>query len=276
MHDTTDNECTLCPTFRSNLDPRTPDRWPVCEGCRLRLSRLIGELHDLHERLANPEPAEAGRRRYQRLDTQGRAETVWADPLATIGGSGPIPSKPDQPHVSGTPSKSTPANLDHIDLTNEARIPNPTPQARKHPWDQIGNLSVATRLDEVVRDWRDTLWPGHHLPPPTVPELVMWLRAGHTPEYAGNRVDEACTGHPGIADTAAELHQLRGTLRAALGETDPRPRHWLGVDCPHCHEISTIQQAPGDDYAECGNCGRMYTGDQMAEIVHEQAAAART
>lgn len=128
MHDTTDTDCTLCPTFRGNAEPRRPDRPPVCEGCRLRLSRLIGELHDLHERLANPDPTEADQRRYRRYDTQGRAQTVWADPLATIGGSGPIPSKPDQPHVSGTPSKSTPANLDHVDLTNEARIPNPTPK----------------------------------------------------------------------------------------------------------------------------------------------------
>ncbi|MER7167010.1 hypothetical protein ABT336_13210 [Micromonospora sp. NPDC000207] len=271
------NTCVCCPTFRRGFAPRRPDRPQVCEVCRLRFDTLVYDLWLLHDRLVNPDPAEVDQRRYARRDQQGKrtGEHRWADPLAPIGGAGTIPGKTNQPHVSGTPGRSTPANLDQVDLTSPARVPNPTAAGRRDPWDQIGHLSVATRLYEIVRDWRDTLWPDQHLPVPTMDELVAWMRAGATDGYAGDRTDHACTRHPGIGDTAAELHDLRRILRAQLGDTEPQPRRWIGVTCPTCNEVSQIQQTAGDEYAECAECGRMYTGDQMTEFVTKQAAATR-
>lgn len=259
--------CTLCPGFRRNLTARIPDQPPVCDGCRQRLDRLFADLYNLHERLANPDPTEADRRRYEHRDHNGRrsGEHRWADPLAPLGGVAAIPGRTNQPHVSGSRQPATPVNLDTVDLTGPARVPNPTPEARRWPGDQIGHLSVASRLNEIVRDWRDTLWPDHHLPVATVAELVAWIRAGSTTDQPGPRIDGACDQHPGIADTAAELWDLRGWLRTALGDTDPPPRRWIGVACGKCLEVSRLAQEGGDEYIECGGCGQLYTDRELTE-----------
>ncbi|MER7331647.1 MULTISPECIES: hypothetical protein [unclassified Micromonospora] len=236
---------------------------------------MIRDLYGLHERLLNPEPVEADRRRYQVLDQQGRRETRWADPLAPIGGVGAIPGRTNQPHVSGSRQRSVPINLDTVDLTAPARVPNPTDVARQWPGDQIGHLSVASRLYEIVRDWRDTLWPDQHLPVATVPELVAWIRAGSTDDTPGTRIQDACDRHPSIAATAAELWELRGWLRGAVGDTDPAPRRWIGVACGKCREVSRLAREGGEEYAECGNCGQMYSETEVAELVAGQAGEQR-
>src|SRR5690606_32327969 len=117
-------------------------------------------------------------------------------------GAGPVPGRWGRPRVSGTRSVPAPAPLDRIDLTLPAR-----PAARRLlargalgiDSDQIGHLSVATILDTWVRDWRDTCWPGTHLPAATVADLVTWLRT---------RLPDACQRHPRIAEFAGEVSQV--------------------------------------------------------------------
>jgi hypothetical protein len=270
--------CHLCLTYRPDRKPQQPDRTPVCEGCRFRLDREIADIHTLHDRLVNPDPVEYDTRRYKARDRQGRltGQLRRADPLAAVGGVAPIPGRTNQPHVAGSRSPAIPINVDQVDLTGLARVPNPTAAARKHPADQIGHHSAATLLYEIVRDWRDTLWPDQHLPVPTVPELVGWLRVGGTHDAVGVRVDEACDRHPAITQTAAEIRDLRQALRGQCGETEPRPRRWLGVTCQHCGALSQLVQEAGDEYAECGACRRLYTEAEMAEWLAESAARERT
>ncbi|MEU0078587.1 hypothetical protein ABZY58_11875 [Micromonospora tulbaghiae] len=261
--------CSLCPTFRRNQTPRQPERAPVCSGCRRRFDLLFRDLLWLHERLRNPDPVDADKRRYERLDREGRrtGEYRWADPLAQVGGVGAIPGRTNQPHVSGSRQKTVPIDLDAVDLTAPARVPNPTDAARQWPGDQVGHLSVASRLYELVRDWRDTLWPDQHLPVATVPELVAWIRSGCTDDTPGARVDEACDRHPEIATIAEEMWDLRGWLRTALRDTDPPPRRWIGVACEKCRELSRIARDGGDEYAECGSCGQMYTDAELNLLI---------
>lgn len=266
--------CILCRLYRPDAEPRIPDRLPVCEGCRRRLDREIADVFTLHERLLNPDPVEYDTRRYwhEFRDNQGRlagGEMRRADPLAAIHGVAPIPGQTNQPHVAGSRTPAIPINVDDVDLSAPARVPNPTKEARKHPGDQVGHLSVATLLYEIVRDWRDTLWPDLHLPVPTVPELVAWLRAGATLDEVGSRLDEACDRHPAIVSTAAEVNALRAALRDATGETDPRPRRWIGVACKRCKSVSTLAQQPGEEFIGCGSCGQLYSEAELHEHLLE-------
>lgn len=242
--------CILCPVYRPDADPREPDRPPVCEGDRRRLAHELAEVVELHHGLANPDPEHAAPSSVER-DRQGRRREVWADLLAA-----PIPGQSSQPSVSGTRDRVVPANLTAVDLTLPARQPNPTAQARLNPEDTVGHLSAATVLDQWVRDWRDLLWPDHHLPVPTVPELAAWL---------SNRVDAACDRHPAVDEFAAELHHLHGALRVALGETKPAPTVMLAVTCKRCDAVSQLKQYPGDEYISCDACGMLYTKDEYRE-----------
>ena len=280
----TQHTCILCHIYRPDADPRTPVRPPVCEGDRYRLSREIADIRRLHNRLVNPDPVEVDNRRYdaqyQLWDATAKEwvehnEQRRRDPLAAIGGVAAIPSRSNQPSVTGSRERATPVNLDTVDLANDARRPNATAAARQHPDDQIGHLSVATVLDSWVRDLRDTLWPGLHLPPATVPELVAWLLVGVSDTSPGARIDDACDRHPAIDEMAIELHELRRTLRGALGESEPQPERIEGVACRGC-DLRTLFRQPGDYYrAECGACGLLYTEAEYVEWVGELAADER-
>lgn len=124
--------------------------------------------------------------------------------------------------------------------------------------DQTGQLSVATVLDQIVRDWRDTLFPAERLPAPTVPLLAGWLLA---------RSDAACDRHPAIVDHAREIRQLRTALYRALGEGEPLPQVMWGVLCrtDGCDDVSQLVRRPGSEWIECDACGRLYTEDEYQE-----------
>ncbi|MFI7608765.1 hypothetical protein ACIBTV_27145 [Micromonospora sp. NPDC049366] len=124
--------------------------------------------------------------------------------------------------------------------------------------DQTGQLSVATVLDQIVRDWRDTLFPGHQLPVPTVPGLAGWLL---------NRSSAACDRHPAITDHAVEIRQLRTALYRALGEGEPLPQVMWGVLCrtDGCDDVSQLVRRPENEYIECDACGRLYTEQEYQE-----------
>jgi ribosomal protein S27E len=166
--------------------------------------------------------------------------------------------------VSGSREPQPPTGLDVVDLHGGVRTSPLSAHARQWWADQTGHLSVAMELDLIVRDWADrlTAQAGHltRLPVPTVPALAAWL---------ANRLDWACEHHPGVDTDALHLHRLRATLRAVLGDTEPRPER-MYAPCPGCDFLTLVRQA-GETKVECGNadCLRVLTGpeyDQWARL----------
>ncbi|GAA0494912.1 hypothetical protein Ade02nite_19510 [Paractinoplanes deccanensis] len=238
-----------------------------------------------------------------------------SDPLAALGGSAPINARNGQPAVSGSRERAIPVNVNRLDLTAPARQPNLTrgangaphqqhlvPQLKMSPnthpvtatfdgrkitqnvrdreyvrdshgqlvltptLDDDGHLSAATVLDLWVRDIRAQQFTRHRLPDATVPELVRWLRARH---------EDICDRYPDIAVFADGLRVLRGALRSAAGETEPRPEPCDGVTCDRCDQRALFRN-PDDTYrAECGNCGSLYTDDEYTDLVSIQAGKQR-
>lgn len=267
--------CCTCPVTRPDADPRQPNTPPVCDGDRLLLDRWLVEIANLDADLRNDEAPIMDERRHERFATAylaGGNRHVWSkgtyasDPVGALGGVAPINSKSAQPNVGGSRERPMPISAALHDLKAPARVPNPTAQGRACAGDQIGRLSVATTLDQWVRDWRDTLWPDHHLPPATVDQLVLWLR---TP--IGNdrtRLDEACDRHPAIDEFTLEMKTLVGALRSQAGVSEPRPQRIEGVRCGGCKANNVLFECADDTYrAECGACGLLYTTDEYAEHV---------
>lgn len=262
--------CILCAVYRPDADPRQPNLPPVCDGDRRLLDRHLGDVAEMYGRLVHPDPPDTDDRTYiltveQKLP--GGAEITRyeveydADPTAPIGGAGPVRGESRQPRVSGSAEPAAPAPLDALDLTLPARQATRSLFARGalglDP-DQVGTLSVATILDTWVRDWRDTLWPDHSLPTPTVADLTVWLR---------NRVDDVCNQHPAVDEFAAEIRELRSALRGVLGETEAQPEtdRYEGISCRRCDLRGVLMRRPGDTYIECGNCGVLSTEEELAD-----------
>jgi hypothetical protein len=257
----TAHRCVACPTYRPDDKPRIPTRPLVCDGDRRLLDGHLAEIPDLHARLADQEPAEPDLRTYVVDHPRFGERTYLAEPLSAVGGAGPVPGASSQPRVSGSRGSPAPTSLERIDLALPAR-----PQTRALfargvlglDDDQTGSLSTATILDTWARDWRDRLWPDQHLPSPTVPEMVRWLR---------NRVDEVCDRHPAVDEFAAEVKDLRHVLRRQLGETaaQPETERYRGVACQKCDLRGVLMRRPGSEYVECGACGLLLTEDELAD-----------
>ena len=147
-----------------------------------------------------------------------------------------------------------PVRLAVVDLLTCARQPEATSPAREYPDDQYGHLSVATVLDQWVRDWRDLLWPDHHLPVPTVSTLAGWLR---------RRLDDACDRHPAIDSFADELRSIRSTLRTTFGYGRYVDR--LPAPCPDC-DMMSLYRDDGASWVECGNCGRLWSENEYQRL----------
>lgn len=213
--------CVIC-------QQRPHERAQACEACRTRLGHTLANIHTLWTRL--PEAFEPGRSKSQR--------------------------------VSGSRETPAPANLDAIDLSARARPGSRAPYVRGLLGlddDQIGHLSLATGLDAIARDWRDTLCPDHHLPAPTVPELITWL---------ANRAEDACNRHPAIDEAVDELEGFRATLRGILGDFAPRPQLCKGVACKKC-DLRALYR--GEQWITCGNCGLLYSHDEYHEWTRQLA-----
>jgi hypothetical protein len=260
--------CCLCGIYRPDREPRLPDYPPVCDGDRHLLDRYLIEIANLHADLVNDEPSIVDRRRHERFGIEwlpkggGRRIVslgeVWSDPLAAVNGVSPIPSRSKQPTVSGSREKPLPISADRHDLKAPARQPNPSQAARDWPEDQIGRQSAATILDQWVRDTRDILFPGHHLPPATVDELVGWLRM---------RLDTICDRHHAVDEFAAEIRDLRGALRGATGATEPQPEHCGGIPCKRCQLLTLFRDPGGDVTCIDPNCQAVLRDDEYREWV---------
>jgi hypothetical protein len=117
-----------------------------------------------------------------------------------------------------------------------------------------------------VRGTRNALWPGYHLLPATVDQLVLWLR---------NRLPDICDQHPDIADLAADLRNLRGDLRAAAGQLEDRPEPCPGIPCRRC-DMLTLFKHPGDGI-HCANpdCAAVLREDEYTDWLKTLTAATR-
>lgn len=256
--------CTLCAVYRPDAEPRAPYRAPVCEGDRRLLDHHLADIRELYDRLTRPEPPDVDDRSYR---LPGDGDEQAADPLAALGGAGPVPGRSGQPRVSGSRNPAPPVPSDRIDLTLPARPATRRLFARGVlglDGDQVGHLSVATILDTWVRDWRDRRWFDQHLPAATVADLVHWLRT---------RLDDACTSHPAIDEFAAEIRAVRSALRRAVGEADPAPEadRYARVPCRRCDLRGVLMRRPGDVYIECGSCGVLMTDGELTDWVERLA-----
>lgn len=246
--------CILCPIYRPDDKPRQPNRPPACDGDRRLLDSHLWEIPDLYVRLPDEQPA-PGNATYDVHLPGGNLQVRGLNPLADALPAGPVRGLSRQPRVSGSKEPPAPTSLDRIDLSLPARQASVTLFARGEfgqDDDQIGTLSVATILDAWVRDWRDSLWPDHSLPAPTVPELARWLRT---------RADDACDQHPAVDEFAGEMKRVRHALRRQLGETTAQPETepYKGVACQKCDLRGVLLRKPGSEYIECGNCGLLLT-----------------
>lgn len=222
----TEHLCVTCAQLRQG-EPRIYDRKAVCEPCRSRLRTLIREIDEYYDGLP--------------------------DQLARSGGVGQ--------RVSGSREAPLPLRVDPLDLMLPARtaaVHEPPctctefrrPECRRgHPHlDQTGQVSVATRLDAWVQDWRDVLGLNEGLPRPDVKHLTAWLL---------NRLEDACDGHPAIDDFAFEMRELASVLRRTVGASEVKPEH-LDVPCRRC-DLLDLHRLPGEDRIECGSCGCLMT-----------------
>ncbi|WP_052720212.1 hypothetical protein [Actinoplanes rectilineatus] len=264
--------CTLCPLTRPDRTPRTPHDPPVCDSDRALLGRWLTEIGHLWADLLNEEPVIVDQRTYQRSgveylkNNQRRTVslgTAWADPLAPLGGVAPINSRSRAPHVTGSRERPIPISAAAFDLKQPARVPGLTDQAI--PEDQSGHLSAPTILDGWARHIRDNVYGADQLPAPTVPELLTWLRA---------RINRICDHYEQLADFATAVRNLRGALRAATGQTEPRPEHCAGVACKRCDLITLYRQPGGNITCVNPDCQAVLHddeyGDWLKTLVAEQ------
>lgn len=246
--------------------PRAVDKGFVCPSDRSGLSAMLADIRDLDAQLC--EEADP-------LDHQDWAWLPWPtsnpdlrpgwrwwrggkadNPLARVLPMGIVKSALGAgARVSGSKEPASVTDLDRLDLTASPRAAFPTAAGRANKADQIGHLPVAADLDLWVRDWRNTLFPGQHLPAPTVLALVRWLSV---------RLGEACDRHPAIDEFAAEMYELRRALRGKLGLNAPPKTLCRGVFCKAC-DLKTLYREGG--LISCGNCGENYSENAYLEWI---------
>lgn len=248
--------------------PRATERGLVCNSDRTGLAALLADIRDLDGQLReDPDPLDHQDwvrvpvptsnpdwlPKWQWMRPAGEAE----DALAKILPMGIVKSSLGAgARVSGSREPAALTDLDRLDLTASPRAAFPSAAGRACKVDQVGHLSVAADLDLWIRDWRDTLYPGQHLPePPTVAVLVGWLE---------KRLDEACDRHSAIDEFAEAIHQLRTILRRKLGLNAPPKTLCKGVACKAC-DLLTLYREGG--LISCGNCGLHYSESQYREWV---------
>lgn len=205
------------------------ERAQACTPCRDRLPRTLADIAALHAQL--PDVIQRDQANTQR--------------------------------VTGSREAPVPVNIDAVDLSAHARNGNATQEAKEHPEDQIGQIAVASILDQWAADWRDEMAFRQTLPAPTVPGLTHWL---------SDRCEWACDRHPAIDEFAAEMGRLRAVLRGVLGLTEPEPEFCDGVVCRKCDRYALYRES---DYVECDHCGLLYSWAEYAEWVGLLAAQAR-
>lgn len=241
--------CVVCQRRPAETDQ-------VCAADRQWLDRTLREVVELYalldEAMGAGVPVNVGEWTGALwIDREGEKHTDHLDPVALALPGGPITTGRGQ-RVSGSREAPLPLRINPLDLTMPVRATEPSDEARRWPEDQLGELSVASRLDSWVSDWRSTIDCGDVRPAPTVVELVRWLRIW---------LERACDQHPAIYEFAHEIKDLRRTLRAVVGINEVRPER-LDVPCRRC-DLLALHRLPGEDRVECGSCGDLLTEDEF-------------
>jgi hypothetical protein len=244
MTDEPSGTCTAC----QRRDPQFP---PVCEVCRSRMPRMLGEIPELCALLVGLGFVERDGR-YPRVcypdDHDHAGELVpHLDRVANVFPAGPIAGRSSAPRVSGSRDRGAPARLDLLGPADLRTV-------HDEHGDQVGHVSVASVLGSWAREWaeiRDELGPD-----PTVQALCRWMR---------DRIGWACDKHPAVDEFARELHDVHLTLRRANGLTEQQPEPCVGVPCRAVDcDLKTLYRIPGSIYIECASCGLLLTEDEYA------------
>jgi hypothetical protein len=169
------------------------------------------------------------------------------------------PGQTGTERVSGSHEAPVPVDVDVVDLLGAARQPEPSQAGRQHPEDHIGHLSVASVLDQWVRDWRDIRARGEGIPAPTVTALAGWLHV---------RLDWACDHHLAIDEFDMEIRHLADAMRTALALRRYVVR--LQAPCPTCDTRALYRevdpQEGAAEYITCGGCGRLWRPEEYARL----------
>jgi hypothetical protein len=222
---------------------RQAERGQVCQPCRAGLARTLRELGEAYAALGTPEVPEPG-----------------ADPVSAVLPAGHTRAAAGAAPVSGSREAPVPVSVDLVDLTAHARAG----AVRDARHDQIGGLSVASVLDQWVRDWRShPTCPGEHLPAATVPALLRWL---------ADRADWAADVHPAVDEWVGEMRALLQRCRRAAGDIPDRPELLDGVPCS-CDVVGALYRDHASRWtAECAACGRLWDDDEYQRWVKMLAA----
>jgi len=212
--------CVTCPVLRPKGEPRRPNNPMVCDGCATQMATELSQVVDLY---------------------------------ATVAGQ-LAPGQSAGERVGGTREPPLPLRVTPLDLTMPPRRLSLTAQARAHPDDQVGVLSVASELDFWAQDWRAARDMREVGPGPTVVEIVGWL---------SNRLDWAQRHYPVIDEYAADVHRLIRILRTATGMG--ALVHYLAAPCPTCDLVALVRE-DGADYVECRNCHRLWTEEEYRRL----------
>lgn len=249
--------CIIC-ALRDPL----PELEPVCGSCRTWLQNMLWEIPGLCAELAG-----LG---YVQRDPRPRGWSLWggripgallwdprpADPVAHLLPAGPIPGAGDQPRVSGSRERSTPAAWDLLAPARAGSLHVAQDE------DQVGVHSVATELDFWVQDWRAGYYPTDVLPGPTVVELSTWL---------ARRVPEMCGQYPAIDEVAFVVRRIVGALRSATGRTVKPSRSAL--PCPSCDLLTVYRDDDRRQERVCHNpdCNRVWSAEQWDALISAEA-----
>lgn len=190
-------------------EPRIYERANVCEGHRAQLRSILAEIVELYVKLDPRKPTTGGQR------------------------------------VSGSRTPPLPFVVDTVDL----RLPPNVRTVHDAAGDQVGEISIATRLESWARDWQTHDWAT--LPPPTVSGLARWLLI---------RVDDICDRHPAVDEFAADLRDQLRILRRVNGISGPA-FDTLDIPCRRCDCLALIPVAK-QDRVECLQCGDLASGEE--------------
>lgn len=244
----------MCPICQAR-DPAPGSR--CCPTCPPRLRGQLLALPGLIATLTNPDVVRDDRQGTRATLRDGHLvrEPGWPADPATVLPAGMVNAPRSGPRVAGSAVPPVPANLDHADLTREARY-GTLAVACRTPWpqDQIGHLAVASELDFWARDVAEARGMGEHPPSPTVALLAPWL---------AERAGWVCEHHGAVDEMAEAVRRMHGALLAACGLTEPRPEPRPGVRCPAC-DSAALARHPDSQLTRCHRCGETMDDDGYA------------